>query len=158
MQRITLFVILAAIAAAQDNNPFNKPAPDVDAALRARIKEFYDYHVRGEFRKADALVAEDTKDYYFNGNKPKYLSYEISRIDYFENFTKAKAVIMCEMYVMMPGFNDKPMKMPTPSAWKLEDGKWYWYVDQKALHDSPWGPMKPGPRPTGDKPSAPPSL
>ncbi|HJZ95679.1 MAG TPA: hypothetical protein VKE70_04190 [Candidatus Solibacter sp.] len=145
MQRITLFVILAAIAAAQDNNPFNKPAPDVDAALRARIKEFYDYHVRGEFRKADALVAEDTKDYYFNGNKPKYLSYEISRIDYFENFTKAKAVIMCEMYVMMPGFNDKPMKMPTPSAWKLEDGKWYWYVDQKELRNTPFGPMTPGP-------------
>jgi hypothetical protein len=143
MHRITLFVMLTAAAAAQDN-PFSKPAPDVDAALRARIKEFYDLHVKGEFRKADALVAEDTKDYYFNGRKPQYLSYEISRIDYFDNFTRAKAVIMCEMYLMMPGF-DKPMKMPTPSAWKLEDGKWYWYVDQKELRATPFGTMVPGP-------------
>jgi hypothetical protein len=144
MHRFSLFLLLAATAAAQDN-PFNKPPADVDAALRARIKQFYDYHVKGEFRKADELVAEDTKDYYFNGNKPQYLSYEISRIDYFENFTKAKAVILCEMYMMIPGFIGKPTKMPTPSAWKLENGNWYWYVDQTDLRKSPFGIRTPGP-------------
>ena len=144
MHRILLFLLLAGLAAGQ-SNPFNKPPSDVDAALRARIKEFYDLHVNGQFRKADELVAEDTKDYYFNSHKPQYLSYEISRIDYFDNFTRAKAVIMCEMHIMMPGFNDKPMKMPTPSAWKIENGKWYWYVDQKELRNSPFGAMVPGP-------------
>ena len=141
---LPLLLLFAALAGAQDN-PFNKPPADVDAALRARIKQFYDYHVQGQFRKADALVAEDTKDYYFNGGKPKYLSYEISRIDYSDNFTKAKAVIICEMYIVMPGFADKPVKMPTPSAWKLENGEWYWYVDQQTIHDSPFGTMKAGP-------------
>jgi hypothetical protein len=145
MHRIFPFLLLAGLAAGQDN-PFNMPPADVDAALRARIKEFYDDHVKGQFRKADELVAEDTKDYYFNGSKPQYISYEISRIDYSDNFTKAKAVIMCEMYVMMPGFNDKPMQMPTPSAWKIENGKWFWYVDQQQLRNSPFGgPMKAGP-------------
>jgi hypothetical protein len=144
MYRNLAFLLLAGVAAAQDN-PFNKPPADVDAALRARIKEFYDYHVKAQFRKADDLVAEDTKDYYFNGNKPQYLSYEISRIDYFDNFTRAKAVIMCEMYIMMPGFNDKPTKMPTPSAWKIENGKWVWYVDQQAIRNTPFGKMVPGP-------------
>jgi hypothetical protein len=144
MHRIALLLLFAALAAAQDN-PFSKPPADVDAALRARIKVFYDYHVQGQFRKADELVAEDTKDYYFNSGKPKYLSYEISRIDYSDHFTKAKAVIMCEMLIMMPGFADKPVKMPTPSAWKLVDGQWYWYVDQQAVRDSPFGQMKPGP-------------
>jgi hypothetical protein len=145
MHRIGLFLLLAVLSSAQ-NNPFNRPPADVDAALRARITEFYQYHVDGEFRKADALVAEDTKDYYFTSAKPHYLSFEISRIDYSDNFTKAKAVIMCEMYIMMPGFADKPTKMPTPSAWKIQDGKWFWYVDQKALRDTPFGPMTPGPR------------
>jgi len=144
MFRIVLPLFLVALAGAQDN-PFNKPPADVDGALRARIKAFYDYHVQGQFRKADELVAEDTKDYYFTAGKPKYLSYEISRIDYSDHFTKAKAVIMCEMYIMMPGFNDKPVKMPTPSAWKLENGQWYWYVDQEALRESPFGRMVPGP-------------
>src|SRR5947207_15092741 len=54
MHRISLFVLLAALATGQDN-PFTKPPAEVDAALRARIKEFYDYHVSGQFRKADEL-------------------------------------------------------------------------------------------------------
>src|SRR5437868_2594034 len=79
MLRIGLLALFAAICLAQ-NNPFNKPPADVDAALRARITEFYDYHVKGQFRKADELVAEDTKEYYFESRKPQYLSFEISRI------------------------------------------------------------------------------
>jgi hypothetical protein len=155
MYRIALLLLFAALAGAQDN-PFNKPPADVDAALRARIREFYDLHVQGKFRQADELVAEDTKDYYFNSGKPKYLSYQISRIDYFDNFTKAKAVILCEMFIMMPGFNDKPVKMPTPSAWKLVNGKWYWYVDQEALRNSPFGgKWVPGPVPKPGEPSTP---
>src|SRR5206468_2991057 len=45
----------------------------------------------------------------------------------------------------IPGFMDKPVKMPTPSAWKIENGKWFWYVDQKELRNTPFGPMTPGP-------------
>jgi len=157
MVRISVLLLCAALGAAQDN-PFNKPPADVDAALRARIKEFYDLLAQGQARKADALVAEDTKDYFFDSNKPKYLSYEISRIDYFDNFTRAKAVIMAEMYIMMPGFNDKPMKMPTPSAWKIENGKWMWYVDQQALRDTPFGHMTPGPARPGQPPATPPPV
>jgi hypothetical protein len=124
---------------------FNKPPADVDRALRSRINEFYQDHVEAKFRQADALVAEDTKDFYFASNKPKYLSFEIQRIDYSEGFTRAKATILCEQYVMMPGFADKPLKVPTPSSWKLVDGQWYWYVDQTALRQSPFGLMTPGP-------------
>jgi len=151
MRGIGLFLLFAVLLSGQ-NNPFDKPPAEVDAALRARIKEFYDLHVQGQFRKADALVADDTKDYYFESKKPQYLSYEIARIDYFDNFTRAKAVIMCEMYIMMPGFNNKPMKMPTPSEWRLQDGKWFWHVDMDALRNSPFGKMTPGPRGTGPAP------
>ncbi len=158
MHRFALFALLAACAFAQPNDPFKpKPPADVDAALRARVQEFFDLHVKGEFRKAEGLVAEDTKDFFYTRNKPKYLSCELSRIDYSENFTKANAVMVCEMYIMMPGFADHPMKVPTPSAWKLEDGKWYWWVDQDALLNTPWGRMAPGAYPTkGAQP--PPSL
>jgi hypothetical protein len=156
IHRIAVFLFLACAAAAQDN-PFTKPPADVDAALRARIKEFYDYHVAKQFRKADDLVAEDTKEYYFNSAKPNYLSYEISRIDYTPDFKKAKAVILCEMYIMMPGFNDRPFKMPTPSAWKIENGKWYWYVDQRELRATPFGNMTPGPTVQPGQSGAPPA-
>jgi len=159
MYRLAVFALFTAIVFAQPNDPFQpKPPADVDAALRARVKEFFDLHVKGEFRKAEALVAEDTKDFFYTRNKPKYLSCDLTRIDYSENFTRANAVMVCEMYIMMPGFTDHPMKVPTPSAWKLVDGLWYWWVDQDALRNTPWGRMTPGSYPTKGAEPPPPSL
>ncbi len=151
MPRIPLLVLFAVAAFAQNaDNPFDKPPADVDKALRDRIYEFYHYHVTGEYRKAEALVAEDTKDFFYSRNKPSYLSFEISKIQYSDNYTRAKAMVLCEQYVMVPGFADKPLKVPIPSTWKLVDGKWYWWVDPEALRETPWGRMTPGPgvRPT----------
>jgi hypothetical protein len=158
MYRFAWFALFAAFAFGQSNDPFQpKPPAKVDAALRARVQEFFDLHVKGQFRKAEELVAEDTKDFFYSGNKPRYLSFEVSRIDYSEKFTRAKVTVVCEQYIMMPGFADRPMKVPTPSTWKLENGKWYWYVDQDALLNTPWGRMKPGPFPEKGA-GAPPSL
>jgi len=157
MHRFACFALFAAFAFGQSNEPFKpKPPAKVDAALRARVQAFFELHVKGQFRQAEELVAQDTKDFFYKGNKPRYLSFEISRIDYSANFTKAKVTVVCEQYIMMPGFADRPMKVPTPSTWKLEHGKWYWYVDQDALRNTPWGRMKPG-ESTG-KGGAPPSL
>jgi hypothetical protein len=157
---IALLICATACFAQSPADLFNRPPEDVDRALRARITEFYQDHVEGKFRQAEALVAEDTKDYYYSANKTKYLSFEIRKIDYSEGFTRAKALIMCEQYIMMPEFNNKPMKVPTPSTWKLADGQWYWYVDQDALRQTPFGKMTPGPYPKGAAPATamPPSI
>jgi hypothetical protein len=149
---------LAQTPAAQTpTDLFNRPPADVDQALRARISEFYQDHVDGKFRQAEALVAEDTKDFYYSAAKTKYLSFEIQRIDYTEGFTRAKATVLCEQYVMIPGFTDKPLKVPTPSTWKLLDGQWFWYVDPEALRLTPFGKMTPGPSRAGASPPALPS-
>ena len=158
MRRLTAILLFAGVVFAQGNDPFKpKPPAEVDQALRARIQEFFDLHIKGQYRKAEELVAEDTKDYFYTRDKPKYLSCEISKIDYQENFTKAVAVVTCERYIMMPGFSDRPMKVPGTNTFKLENGKWVWYVDQDALLNTPFGRMKPGAFPnSGGTP--PPSL
>lgn len=142
-------MILASFAAAAfAQNPadlFNRAPADVDQALRARITEFFHYHVTGEPRKAEELVAEDTKDYFYNNNKPRYISFEIGKIDYSDGYTKAKALINIKMAVMLPGFNGKVMVIPSPSYWELIDGKWYWYLTKAMQNASPFGEMKPGP-------------
>jgi hypothetical protein len=147
MLRLILVAVFATSCFAQNaEDLFNKPPADVDQALRARINEFYGYHISGQPRKAEALVAEDTKDFYYSANKPAYTHCEIRNIQYSENFTKAKATMLCGMYVMVPGFTDKPLDVPLPSTWKIEDGKWVWYVSQEARHASGMGlQMKPGP-------------
>ncbi len=157
MLRLTLAILVCSTAALAQNASavFNKPPEEVDRALRARINEFYEDHVKGQFREAESLVAEDTKDFFYNGNKPRYLSFSIQRIDYSDNFTKAKATLLCEQYVMFPGFTNKPIKIPTPSTWKLVNGQWYWYVDPESLRQSPFGTMTAGKAPaSGPMPSA----
>ena len=155
MYRFAWFALFAAFAFGQSNDPFQpKPPAGVDAALRARVQEFFELHVKGQFRKAEELVAEDTKDFFYSGNKPRYLSFEISRIDYSANFTRAKVTVVCEQNVMMLGYTGQ-MKVPTPSTWKLENGKWYWYVDQDALLNTPWGRMRPGASPGKGAPPPP---
>jgi hypothetical protein len=152
MLRSVLLALFAVAAFAQ--NPadlFNKPPADVDEALRARIKEFFQYHVTQEYRKAEKLVAEDSQDFFYNHNKPHYLSFEIRTVTYSDDFTKAKVLAMCEQFVPVPGFMDKPLQVPTPSTWKVVDGQWYWYVDQKEFEKTPFGKLVGGPGgpPTG---------
>ena len=120
---------------------FRQAPPDVDAALRERIALFYKLHGEGKFRQAEELVAPDTKDYFYNSNKPKYLTCEIRKIDYSEDFTDAKALVVAALRVPFPGFGNDPVKMPHISRWKLVSGQWFWWVDPEEAKMTPFGKM-----------------
>lgn len=148
------FFLLGAAAWAQaPADSFDKAPADVEDALRARIAGFYQAHVDHKFRQADQYVAEDTKDFYYEANKPAYMSFRIDKISYSDNFTKAKAVVICKMHVTMLGMADLVSEVPTPSTWKLENGAWYWYVDQKSGRETPFGHWSPQGSSTGAMPS-----
>jgi hypothetical protein len=150
MQRAFAVVFLASCLSAQPpSDLFQKAPPAVDEALRARIAKFFQLHVDGKFRQAESLVAEDSKDFFYSANKPKYMGFEIKNIAYTDDFTKAKAVVVAQMVVMAPGFLDKPVPVPIPSRWKLEKGDWYWYIDEDELNMTPFGKMKSGTAPPG---------
>jgi hypothetical protein len=131
--------------------PSEKPPAEVDEALRARINQFFQFLVDAKYRQAEALVAEDSKDAYYNGQKPKFLTYELKDIEYSEQATRAKATLMCETVVAVPGFAGRPIKVSVGSTWKLVDGQWFWYVDPETARRTPFGTMTPGPgtRPPG---------
>lgn len=136
--------ILAALA----QNPaelFEQAPPPVDSALRARINKFFQAHVDGKFRLADEVVAEDTKDAFFAANKTRYYSFEIVKITYSENFTRAQAVVSCEMDFTIPGAGKVRVKAPRTTTWKLLDGQWWYYILPTDSYDSPFGKMHPGP-------------
>ena len=143
MLRFSALLCCAGLCLAQAPD---KPAPPaVEQALRARVTEFYQDQVDGKFRQAEALVAEDAKDFYYAAPKYKYLSFAIQKIDYSESFTRAKVTTMGEGYVAAPGFFDKPIKLPIVTTWKLTDGQWYWYVDQATINQTPFGNITPHP-------------
>ncbi|HSW51016.1 MAG TPA: hypothetical protein VLH09_12620 [Bryobacteraceae bacterium] len=146
--RLGCLVLMTAACLAQDPAAlFEKAPPDIDEALRSRVKTFYQAHVEGKFRAADALVEEESKELFFGMDKPRCRSFTLGNITYSENFTRAKVMIACdtEMVMMMAG--RIPVKMPVLSLWKSIDGQWFWYADpvvDKEV-DTPFGVHKPAP-------------
>lgn len=153
-------LLVSALWAQNPGDLLDKAPPDVEEALRARITAFYQAHVDRKFRQADDYVAQDTKDFYYEANKPGYLAFEIGKITYADNFTKAKAIVNCKISFPLPGFGDGPVIAPVPSTWKVENGQWYWYVDQTVGRESPFGVLPPaaGTSPGGSLPGGFPSL
>lgn len=150
--RLTTLIFCAAAVFGQETAPLPQPPPEVDAALRARIKQFYQAHVDGKFRVADQVVAEESKDFFFAAPKPQYLGYTIIRINYHPGFQEAEAVVSCLSDWYFHGEKAK-VNLPITSSWKLIDGKWFWYVVPVKEVKTPFGTMNfdsgapPTPRP-----------
>ena len=155
--QIALAVLLAAACFAQTTPPdAPKPPADVDQALRARINEFYGLLLKKEFRKAEAIVAEDTKEYYYAIGKPDITKYELLEIHYSDDFTHATAIALCAQKVQQPGFPLGEWNLKVPSLWKYENGDWYWSVNQKEMM-TPIGIAKKAAADNGAAVSAPPT-
>jgi len=143
MYRIFLSLLLFLPLAAQTPTPnLDKPPQDVDDALRARITKFYDLHVAAKFRQAEQLIAEESKDDFYVLSKPDLKSYKIGNIEYSENFSKAKVIIVGAMPVLLPMAGGKIMDMPFASFWKIENGLWCWYYNKEAARHTPFGDTK----------------
>lgn len=130
-------------AGAPPSAPAPPPPPAVDQALRARVTLFFRAMVDGKYRQAEQYVAADTQDTYYNMQKPTYLKFEIFKVSYSENFTRAHVVVHCQREVTNPAIGKVVMKVPQITDWKIENGVWFWYVDQNAAVRTPFGMMKP---------------
>jgi hypothetical protein len=142
-----LGVCAVAVAQTTATDVFDKAPPEVDEALRSRVSKFFQAHVDGKFRLAEEVIAEDSKDFFYNMEKTRYLSFDIVRINYSDDFTKATVVTGNEMEWRSPRIGVMRVKPPLTSKWKLENGQWFWYVVPQKDWDTPWGRMNPGPDP-----------
>jgi hypothetical protein len=141
-------------APAKPSSQASPQAPiEVEAALRARVTQFYRLEIEGKFNQALQLVAEDTKDLFVGSSKPTYQNFEIQSVTYLDNFTKA--VVMTMVFRMLPiqGFMGHPVPTKMTTRWKIENGQWCYYIDpQKDLPATPFG--RPGMPPVGGLPGA----
>src|SRR5580698_7688045 len=93
VSRTLTMVLFAAIAFGQGKPTQSSPAPspavkpplEVELALRARVNEFYDMQTKRQYRQSEALIAEDSKDGYYESQKIHCLGYEISDITFVDN-------------------------------------------------------------------------
>jgi uncharacterized protein YchJ len=136
----TSLLLLPVFALAQQQAP-----PDVDQELRARVSAFYENFLEDSYspRKAEAFVAEDTKEFFYNALKQKYKAFKILKVTYSDNFTKAVVVVSAKMETMIAG-QVMVVDWPKDTHWKIEDGKWY-FMDHP--EDRPATPMSEGKNP-----------
>jgi len=140
-------LILAALLAQDPAALFQKAPPHIEEALRARVTTFYQHHVDGKFTQALRLVAEDSGDAFLGADKKRCRSFEIIKLTFSDNFTRANVLVGCDTDFVMPASKPIPVTMPQPSQWKVADGNWFWFsepIDPNKGVDTPFGTMRPG--------------
>ena len=130
-----LFVVMLAAAAWGQQQTL---AEEADRAVRARVTEFLQYHVDGNFRKAYDMFAEDTKDDYFASGKVQIKGFKIEDVRFTDNFTKATVTGTISKTFNVAG-TDLPVTVPSTTTWKIENNKWVWYNDTKSAPATPMG-------------------
>ncbi len=118
---------------------FDKAPPAIDEALRARVGQFYQAFVEGKFKQAYLLVADDSQDKFFELPKEEYKSFEIVKINYSDNFTKAAVVTAVKSEWRFHGAGTLTT-FPLTSNWEVIDGQWYWHYVRPTMVPSPFSP------------------
>jgi hypothetical protein len=139
IDRRFLFPVAAVTAWAQQPAP---AAAEAEAALRARVEQFFQLQAEKKFRPAEAMVAEDTKDFYYNGKKFNINSFAIDKVELLDDNTHAKVTIKAKVTRALPGFGFVDFDTPSTTLWKLENGQWMYYVDQAAALQTPFGAVR----------------
>lgn len=150
VRRIGLGLLIAAAAFAQQTpdeyTVKNADAPaEVRDALRARVTEFFNYHVGPTNRRSIEMVAEDTKDYYYASGKVNLLGFTIKDFDFTPDLNKAFVKLDFRQIWEVQDMRTE-VTQATGTTWKIEDGKWVWFLDVQNTTNvwrTPMGPSAP---------------
>ena len=131
-----LLLPLSAWAQTPAATPSTQPPAAVDQALRARVTEFLQDFVDGQYRKALKFVAEEAQDFYFGSAKAQLKNFKIDDVKYDDSFQKATVFFTSDRawQVHFEGLTEVPITVQMSSTWKIEDGQWVWYYKE----DHPW--------------------
>jgi hypothetical protein len=151
MDRNLILLAIAATALAQQPSP---EAAAAEAGLRARAQQFFDLQVAKKYRAAEPMVAADSQDAYYNGDRYNIRGFSIQRVEMLRNNSQAKVTIKAKVNFVAPGVPPMEVEAPVASLWKVENGQWVWFVDQAAGAQTPFGTFKPSP----DDGALPPSI
>lgn len=134
-----LVPVVAATALAQQQSP---EAAAAEAGLRARVQEFFQLQVEKKYRQAEALVAEDSKDAYYDEKKFNIRNFTIEKIELFDNNTKAKVTIKAGVTLLIPAAGRTlDLDAPATTLWKIDHDQWTYYVEPGTKIVTPFGSL-----------------
>src|SRR5580704_4820244 len=133
-------LVSGMLALAQDSaDMVDKAPPPVEAALRARIDQYYHAFMAGKSKEAYLLVADDSQDAFLETDKQPYKSCDTLKIRYSEDFTKAVVVESCKGEWKWHGMVTATT-FPITSNWEVVDGQWYWHYVKATQRQFPFSP------------------
>ena len=138
-----LIGLLAVCPLRASDNPFPKAPSEVEEALRSRVTEFYTYFQQRKYRKAEALVDEKSRDYFYESSKKPILGFELSSMEFQGDFRQAKVLV--NVMIMLPMMGPKPAPFPLTGTWRWVEDNWYIHMEGAkpgTIKEGPFGPMK----------------
>jgi hypothetical protein len=133
-------LLLPLIAWSQ--TPAPQPPAAIDQAFRARVTEFLQDFVDGQYRKATKFVAEESQDFFFGSAKAQLKNFKIDDVKYDADFQKATVYFTSDRswQVHFEGLTEVQTTVQMSSTWKIEDGQWMWFYKEDNPSITPMGP------------------
>lgn len=128
-------VLIAAAMLAAD------APPEREQALRAAVTTFAEAFREGKLRRAYPLVDEDSQEAFLDMAKLKFSKYEWTKIEWADDFTRAKVILTVDTEWKMPQAT-VPVRRPWDLNWKWKDGEWLWVYIAPTEVDTPFGKVK----------------
>ncbi len=151
IDRLLLFSVVAASAWGQQQSP---EAAAAEAAVRARAQAFFDLQVAKKYRQGEAMVADESKDAYYDGRKFNIDNYTITKVQVAEGNTAADVTIKAKVTLMVPAIGQTVhTEAAETTHWKLEKGEWVYFIDTDKALVTPFGKLNP--QAAADKPPVP---
>jgi hypothetical protein len=144
MRRVILSLLLTCLVLPGQKVP--KVAPEVEAALKARVGKFWDGFVQGKYRLSDAYVADSAKEDFFSWPKKKIKGYTVDAINYTESGREARVMTLVDTSMAMMGVGAMDIKQPVETWWKQEEGEWFWFLPKNQVRETPFGKMESNPQ------------
>ncbi|HCC55746.1 MAG TPA: hypothetical protein DEQ47_00500 [Solibacterales bacterium] len=103
---------------------------------------FYKLAVDHKFREMEALVAPESRDDYYAGDKPDILDYRVEGVQWLEGGKKANVTMVSKVHTRHIKTGDEINEVPYASHWELVKGTWYWYLPHVNRRVTAFGQMK----------------
>ena len=112
----------------------------MNEALTKRVNGFYQAHVDGKFRQAEAFVAEENRDDFYSAPKGRIEGFDIMKMAYSADRTKAEVTVATKSIWLIRG-EKMTTRVPVTTHWKLENKDWFWFPMPSAGVATPFGMM-----------------
>jgi hypothetical protein len=152
---LLLLACTTLLPAQQAGKLFRQAPAGLDDVVRARVTEYFKLQMEGKFRQAESLVCEVSKDAYYDMEKTRWKSFELVSTSYEDDFRTGNILVALGTDLATP-FGMIDATYPYVSIWKLQEGKWCFYIDPDRDKErrTPFGVMKGGaPRKEGAAPT-----